>query len=397
MENTKENLWSKSYIFILLANLFIYLSFYLLVPTLPTYAKQTGGSAIEASLVVSIFSITALSFRFLVGKASRKFGHVRVILMAAAVLALTTFSYIFIPIIGIILVRIIQGAGWGMASTTVASLVSEIVPEKRRGEGMGYYSLSMIIAMSLAPVVGIMVMNAYSFRFIAYTSIVFMIIAAFLLKGVKVDKGKRENAKYEDKGFSMQDLFEKTALLPSFLCFFLAMTLCAIMSYIMLYGKEIKMNNIWIYFIGHVTMILVTRPFIGKIFDRVGQKVVIIPGAAAMIIGLLILANVHSVPTLIAASLFYGFGYGAVQPSLQAWAVNRAPAHRKAEANSTFLSSMDLGFTFGPILLSMVAAGKGYGFMYGISSIFMIIFIAVYLLKTAGASENEQDEIEEAS
>ncbi|MDD3224263.1 MAG: hypothetical protein PHX70_06080 [Clostridium sp.] len=43
MGNINDKLWLKSYIFIVFTNLFAYLGFYLLVPTLPAYAKQIGG------------------------------------------------------------------------------------------------------------------------------------------------------------------------------------------------------------------------------------------------------------------------------------------------------------------------------------------------------------------
>lgn len=76
-------------------------------------------------------------------------------------------------------------------------------------------------------------------------------------------------------------------------------------------------------------MVLLTRPAVGKIFDKKGHVVVILPGAICMIIGLIILSYAVSVPMLLLSSLFYGVGYGAVQPSLQTWAVNRSPSNRK--------------------------------------------------------------------
>lgn len=400
MGEIKNKLWSRNYIFALLSNLFMYLGFYLLVPTLPTYAKQIGGTSFEASLVVSVFSITGLICRFGADAACKKMGKKLVIFLGLCILALTTFSYMFIPVIGVIGFRAIQGIGWGTASTAVAAVFSEIVPEKRRGEGMGYYSLSMIVSMSVATVVAIMVMNKYSFNSIAVLSMIFVAISALLLQGIKSNKKeKSENATANKKAFSIGEVFEKNALLPSFLCFLLAITFCGIMSYIILYGREIKMNNIWLYFVGHVIAILVTRPFIGKILDEKGHAVVILPGAVSMIIGLIILSYVHSLPTLVVASLFYGLGYGAVQPSLQVWAVNRSLEDRKVAANGTFLSSMDLGFTFGAIILSFIADNKSYAVMYRAASIFMLIFLAIYgynLIRTRKTGDMEAEE-EQAS
>ncbi len=83
-------------------------------------------------------------------------------------------------------------------------------------------------------------------------------------------------------------------------------------------------------------------------------------------------------------------GYGAVQPSLQVWAINSSPEHRKGAANGTFLSSMDLAFTFGSILLSFIAESKSYAFMYRFSALFIVILLAAYGLSLFINSKQKQ-------
>ncbi len=396
-EKSSTKLWTKSYIFMILTNLFIYLAFYMLTPTLPAYAKATGGSNLEASLVVSTFSITSLLIRLFTGSIMDKIEIKPLLLVGAIILGVSTLSYIWLPLDAIIVVRVIQGIGWGLASTGAAAIFSDIVPENKRGEGMGYYSLSMIISMALSPVVAIIIMNLYSFKYIALMSIGFVIIGCLCFTGVKMPK-KNPTTNKDAKKFSLKDSFEKKAALPSLLCFLLTVTFCGIMSYIMLYGKELKITSVWVYFVGYAAMILVTRPIIGKIFDKRGHSVIIIPGTATMIIGLIILSYVHSIPTLILSSLFYGLGYGAVQPSLQAWAVDRSPNNRKGAANGTFLSAMDLAYTVGSILLSFVAQHSNYAIMYRLSAIFLVLLLAVYsyhLIKNSTSIEEVLEEDEE--
>lgn len=399
--NSPDKLWTRSYILILLINLFVYIAFYLLVPTLPAFAKQIGGSDLQAGLVVSGFSMSSLICRAVTGHVADKVDRKPLLLIGVIILALCTLSYMFLPISAVIAVRILQGVGWGMSSTAIAAIVSEMVPGKLRGEGMGYYSLSMIISMSLAPIIAIVVMDSYNFYVVAVFSIILVGVAMFLLQLVSISKNEiRRVGVSKEKIIVLRDIVEKKALLPSFLCFLLTIPLCGIMSYIMLFGKEVELSNIWVYFIGHVLMILVTRSYVGKLFDRRGHAVVIIPGAISMIIGLIILSYVDSVSTLVIASLFYGFGYGAAQPSLQAWAVNRSPVERIGAANGTFLSSMDLSFTIGSILLGLVAESKSYAMMYRFSAIFMAIFMLVYgiaLLEEKKIKTYRKDLLEKAS
>jgi MFS family permease len=392
-QSTSTKLWTRSYALMLFSNLFIYLGFYMLTPTLPAYAKACGGSNLEASLVVSTFSITSLLIRLFTGSIMDRIEIKPLLFLGAIILGGSTLSYIWLPLGAIIFVRIIQGIGWGLASTGAAAIFSNIIPEEKRGEGMGYYSLSMIISMALSPIFAIVIMNLYSFKNIALTSIALVVIGVLFLSQVKMPKRISVKSKSKKK-FSLADSFEKKAALPSLLCFLLVITLCGIMSYIMLYGKELKISSIWIYFVGYISMILVTRPLVGKIFDKKGHAVIIIPGSISLIIGLILLSFANSIPTLIIASLFYGLGYGAVQPSLQAWAVNRSPNDRKGAANGTFLSSMDLAYTVGSILLSSIAEHKGYAVMYRLSSIFIVLLLIIYSYKLFISNTKKEEDLE---
>lgn len=356
----------------------------MLVPTLPAYIKEIGGTNFQASLVISIFSISSLSFRLITGNIVDTLGKKVIALIGVFIMFISTFTYIWVSVMGIIFIRLFQGVGWGMFSAALATAISDVVPKERRGEGMGYYSLTMIISMSLGPITAITMMNRYNFDVIAVISLISLIIGTVLLSVTSVKQTKETG---EKKIIEWKKVFERKALLPSFLCFLLTITLCGIMSYLMLFGKELKMTNIWVFFIGQVSMILLTRPFIGKIFDKKGHTLVVLPGALFIMLGLIVLSYTKSTSTLVVASILYGLGYGAVQPSLQAWAVNRSPAERKGAANGTFLSSMDLSFTIGPIVLSFIAEWKSYAMMYRSSAMFMVFFLAVYLFSLSHAED----------
>ena len=384
-----SKLWSINYVFLLLANIAIYLAFYMIVPTIAGHTKDIGGSSLEASLAISIFSITSLAFRLISGNAADKMGKKPIAVIGIAVCIVSTISYYFVPVTGLLLMRILQGVGWGMSSAAVGAAFSDIVAPDRRGEGLGYYSLTMAVSMSLAPLVAIMIMNGPGFNIVLATSITFLIIGIPLLEMAGIsERGVKQDTSDKTPLVDWKNLFEKRALLPGLLCFICVITLCAIMSYIYLFGKEIKMTNIWIYFLGHVTMVLITRPFVGKIFDKKGHKVVIIPGAICMGLGVFLLSLTNSIGTLIIASLFFGFGYGATQPSLLAWAVNRSPANRKGAATGTILCSMDLSFTLGPFILSFIADKTSYAVMYRLSSVLMVLFLVIYLINIVGRKKS---------
>jgi MFS family permease len=380
LHNSKQSLWTKNYVLLLLGNLLLYQGILMLIPSFPVYMKQIGGNDLQASLPFAVFSISALIVRALSGNAADTLGRRPLLLAGLSILILFNSSYFFVSTIGVILVlRFCQGIGWGMTSTTFATIMSDIVPANRRGEGTGYFALSIIMATSLATIAGMEIMKRYDFTIILFVSTAFVMTGMLLTMAISLAPIKQlAKASRRKKGFAWSDLFEKKALLPSLLCFLHSITLGGIMSFLMLYGQEMGVENTWIYFIGHVSMILITRPFAGKLFDQKGHAVVIIPGVLLMITGLTILSYATSESTLLLASLFYGLGYGAAHPSLQAWAINRSPENRKGAANGTFLSSLDLGYAVGAVVLGLIATHTNYAMMYRISVLFLVAFAGIY-------------------
>ncbi|MFD2209700.1 MFS transporter [Virgibacillus halophilus] len=377
--HVSSKLWTKNFIIIVIGNLFVYMGFQMLIPTLPVYVKDIGGTDMQAGLVVSLFAFSALIFRSITGKAVDSWGRAPLLFIGFIVLILSNLSlFVFSTVVMLLSIRAIQGIGWGMTSTTIATIMSDNVPDKKRGEGTGYYALSVILATSLAPIVGIAMQNKLGFNAILIFTSIVMVVGLLLMNMIRIPKRARTAMPASEKQPILKQLFEKQALLPSILCFLLAVPFGGIMSFIALFGREIGINQIWVYFIGHCAMIVITRPFIGKLFDKRGHASVILPGAISMAIGLITLSFTTSIATLVIASLFFGFGFGAVQPSLQAWALNRSPSHRKGAANGTFLSFMDLGVSLGIVILTPIISMTSYALMYRYSALFMIAFLIIY-------------------
>lgn len=386
-------LWSKNFLLVVIANLFVYQGFQMLIPTLPVYIKDIGGSDFQASLIVSLFAFSALVFRSITGNAVDKVGRKPLLILGFIVLVAFNLTFFAFSAIALLLIlRLFQGIGWGMTSTSIATVMSDNVPDARRGEGTGYYALSVILATSLAPIIGIAMLNRFDFNAILLVTTAFMIIGWILMQGISIPKLQKGDVTAEKKGFAWKDLFEKQALLPSFLCFLLAIPFGGVMSFIVLFGEEVGIENIWIYFIGHCLMILISRPFVGKLFDKKGHASVLFPGAVSMLAGLILLSFTTTIPMLVLASLFYGLGFGAVQPSLQAWAINRSASDRKGAANGTFLSFMDLGVALGTVFLSTIASAANYAMMYRLSALCMVVFLIIYSLSFIKKGHEQQQQ-----
>jgi len=377
-KTNEVSLWTKEFIGITISNLFLFLSFQMLIPTLPVYVEESGGDELAIGLVIGIFTISALLTRPFAGKGLDTVGRKKILVIGMIIFVLSVAGYYwFATVFLILVVRFIHGIGWGMATTTLGTMISDIIPAARRGEGMGYYGLSSTLAMALAPMVGIWVMNEFGFGILFLTATIFGLLSIILFLCVPYQEPQMKQEKVAQ--FSLwKGLVEPKALFPSLLVLLLGVTYGGIVSFITLFGADVGIRNVGWFFLFNALMVMIVRPVAGKLFDRKGHKWVLYPGAFFSIIGLILLSYTTTVSTLIAASVFYGIGFGAIQPSLQAWTINRVSPQRRGTANGTFFSGFDLGIGAGAMLLGIIARYTSYAMMYRISVVLMVIYLVIY-------------------
>jgi MFS family permease len=375
----REPLWTHNFLITAISNLFLFFSFQMLIPTIPIHVAQMGGDDIQVGLVIGLFTIASLLTRPFAGKALDKLGRKQVLIVGLMICTFTIAGYSYMAAVTLILAgRFVHGVGWGISTTSLGTVIADIIPSTRRGEGMGYYGLSNTLAMALAPMSGIWLMNHYGFQKLLFVSslLAIMSLSSSLFISYPIPSPSKKpglQLKWSDQ------LWERTAIFPSLLLMLTAICYGGIVTFITLFGREVGISNVGWFFLSNAAMVLIVRPLTGVLFDRKGPKWVLIPGAFFTIGGLLLLSYARTEGGLILAALCYGAGFGSLQPALQAWTISRADPSRRGAASGTFFSANDLGIGIGAMVLGAVAKLKGsYADMYRFSIVLMIIYLAVY-------------------
>ena len=156
MQQPKPILWTKDFIIVSAMNFFFTLIFFLLMVTIAVYAvDEFQASTSEAGLVSGIFIIGVLLGRLGAGRFIEQVGTKRLLLMGIICFGITTLLYFGINSLSFLLVnRLLHGVSFGIVSTATGTIVAQIIPNSRRGEGVGFYSLSVSLATAIGPFVG---------------------------------------------------------------------------------------------------------------------------------------------------------------------------------------------------------------------------------------------------
>ena len=372
-------LWTKEFVILALSNFMLFVAFQMLIPTLPVYVTEKGGDQLAVGLVVSLFTVSALLVRPFTGKALDTMGRQPVLLSGLAIFLLAVSGYYWMASVALVLaLRFVHGIGWGIVTTTYGTIVSDIIPAERRGEGMGYFGMFANLAMAVGPLIGLWVSQKWGYGWLFGLSGGLTVLAMVLSRMVEI-KGPVGPIKPDAAG-GMGGLFEQKAMFPSLLALLIGIIYGGIVSFITLFGLEVGIANVGLFFLFNASSLMLIRPLSGKLFDRKGPVWVLLPGGALIGAGLVTLSYSTTEVGLIAAAILFGMGTGAVQPSLQAWTIQRVDPSRRGAATGTFFSAFDLGIGGGAMILGAIAKETGFALMYRYSLAVVFIYLLIYVV-----------------
>ncbi|KAA9021654.1 MFS transporter [Niallia endozanthoxylica] len=384
-----EKIWTKNFTLLVLANFFIFLGFQMTLPTIPLFIEQLGGNDQLIGLVVGIFTFSALIIRPFAGHALESKGRAFVYLTGLVVFVISVGSYAFaMSITFLFMMRIVQGIGWGLSTTASGTIATDSIPANKRGEGMGYYGLSGNLALAFGPSLGLTLSGVLPFQQLFFICAGLGLAAFISSSFIKYKKVAPTEEKEKRKKW---DLYEKSALQPSFLIMFITVTFGGIATFLPLYTAQEGITGIQWYFLLYALALMVSRIFAGKLYDKKGHRAVFIPGTSLIVIAMLLLAWLPNNEILFTAAILYGFGFGTVQPALQAWSVKQTPVHRRGMANATFYSFFDIGIGLGAMFFGQISFLFGYKSVYlsAATSVLISILIYLFLLFKGAKRSNE--------
>lgn len=365
MESTK--IWTKDFTLITIINLTIFLGFQGLTPTLPIYMRSLHYDDDIIGWMVGLFTVSSLIMRAVSGLWMDKAGRRVVFLIGLASFAVTTLLYPATSILWLLFViRFVNGFAWGGLSTASSTIATDLIARERFGEGMGYFGLSVALALAIAPQFALKLQDMGGFKLVAQVTAGMMVLVLILFMALKVPEVEKDVS-------GNKSPYEKTAIVPAILMGFVTFSYGAIASFVSIYGGEQGVHNIGLYFTVYAVMVLVSRPFFGTMVDKRNARIVCVPGFIMMAFGLIMLYFANNLALFLISGITFGLGFSAGQSALQAMAVRNAPPTRIGAANGTFYTGFDGGIGLGAVVSGILANSYGYGKMFSLMAIAPLI------------------------
>ena len=376
-KSRKNSIWTGSFLSICFSNFIVFLVFYALLTTLPIYAmKNLGRNEAEGALLVTVMLIAAIILRPFSGMIIDKLGKKKTLCIAIFLFSITTFAYLlFGEYNELLILRFVHGISFAVATTAAGAIAADIIPPEKRGEGLGYYTMSTNLAVVAGPFIGLTLMQFIPFQSLFLTLSIITIIGILLSLFVQVPYIDMSNIS-KDK-FSIHSLFEVKALPIAVLAGIVSFAYSGIISLISVFADSIDLSSISSYFFAIFAIVmLVSRPTTGKAFDLRGASFVLIPSLIIFSIGFVALSITGSSLMFFVAAAITGLGYGALLPGFQTMAIELTSVQRTGHATATFFTMYDLGIALGTYLLGVLVTKTNFSFVY-LTCALVIVFVTI--------------------
>jgi len=370
----EQRLWTKNFICIWVINLTLSIWGFMIHAPFPFYIIHLGGNELIVGITAGVVSIAAMMMRPFAGWFLDNVSRRALFVVGALVIIAASFVLYAVPILAIaILLRILMGFMFSAATTASNTNAADAIPPKRFGEGIGLLGLGNTLGTAFGPMIGLGIMGMFGFPPLFITSAVIM-LAAFLVSKVfsfkSIDKANR-------KKIELKKLLNKDALPASIVLMLASMPFGGVVLFVALYGEQYGIGNGAIYFMLIAVGSGTARLLGGRIIDRRGEKPMVIFGNACFVAALVLLIP-HMAVAYYLSGLFFGLGFGVMNPAMQAMAMRIVPTENRGSATSTFQISHDISGGLGGILAGWIVTHWGYAAMFASLIIFVFISYIVY-------------------
>jgi MFS family permease len=365
-----QSLWTPAFALLCCAQFFGSAQHALLQPTFPLYITSLGGTPLKVGFVLACFAVTSVVFRPLIGGWADRWSEPRVLTCGLLLLSAAVFLC-FAPFAEITMfANALRGIGWAALNAGGYSLLALSAPPARRGEASGYYSGVQASGTILLPALALWLIDAPfgGFNVVFIVAIALAAIGAgagaILSRHATQPAHDRRAVPIGPWWHEILNVLDREIILASILSFASHVTFPAVGSFLVLYAREIQIDNLGWFFVASGATSLLARPLLGRVSDRIGRRRALLACFVFQAIALMSLAFASNLIGLMIAGMLYMIGLAMASSTTLAIAMEQAKPERRGRAMATFSVALPLSNGVGALICGGLIESVGFFWMY---------------------------------
>jgi len=355
----------------------VFLSLFQLLPVAPFRILDMGGGTAVAGLFLGVLTYASALSAPVTGALADRIGKRRMLLITSLAIACFSVAYALSPNYWVPLVLVFfHGLFWSGLLSASSAYMTEVIPESRRAEGIGYWGMSTMLATAIAPAVGLWMYRRGWAWLCAGTAVLNLVMAAIAWR-LPVDSVVA--ARMTRDRFFGGSLVEWRVVAVAMALFLCSFGYGGIMSFIALMSDQNGITPRSLFFTAFALTVLVTRLFSGRLADRLGHRRFLLPCLALVTVGLGATALAETRGQLVVAAAVFGLGFGSQYPAFVGHVLKFVDPGRRGAAFGGILAAFDTGIGTGSIATGWVAQQLGFRAAFGLGAALSAFSIPYYL------------------
>lgn len=354
-------------------------SFTLVMPFISVFVEElqvpAGQVEYYSGLAVSINALTAALMAPVWGSLADRYGRKPMMVRAAFAMIFTMGGMAFVPnIFWLLVLRVLNGIFTGYIPNATALIASQ-VPKDKAGYALGTLSTGLVAGNLIGPTLGGVLAEIFGihqvFLLVGLLYLVALLLTIYFIKEDFTPVPKGEQMTFRELVSQVKDKQMMVGLfITSMIIIAAAQTVVPILT---LYIRHLGQKENLLFVSGLIVSLpgvasLVTSGYLGKIGDKIGNhRLLLLALAYSLLINFLCAIATNPIQLGILRFL-YGFGTGALLPSVNSLLTKLTPKEGISRIFSYNQLFNSLGSVVGPMLGSAVATGMGYEWVFYLAS-----------------------------
>jgi MFS family permease len=354
----------------------VFVSAFMLFPTAPYRIISLGGTESVAGWFLGLLTYFSAVSAPITGAIADRIGKKRMLVVCSV--AITGFStvYALTATYPVMLAFVpFHGVFWSGLLSASAAYMTDLVPESRRAEGIGYWGLSTIFAVMFAPSLGFFL---YRHGWLGLCAVVALLNVVMAVIASRLQE-THVRAHPPGASFFGGGLVEWRVMLASISLFLYSYGYGAITSFSALYADARGVTPKGIYFGVLAFITAVTRPITGPLGDKLGHRKVLLPCLALIAAGLALLALPATRTSLALSAVVFGIGFGSAYPAYAAYVMRGIEPRRRGAAFGGILAAFDIGIGTGSIATGFLVHRYGFAKAFGAAALLSALSLPYFL------------------
>ena len=364
----------RSLLTLFVAGLLFWASIASLLPTLPLYVQEVGGTKQQIGIVMGSFAIGLLLCRPVLGRMADDRSRKLVLLIGVAVVAIAPLGYLFVKSIPLLMVlRAFHGISIAAFTTGFSALVADLSPPKQRGELIGYMSLVNPVGVAIGPALGGFVQAEYGYPPLFIMSFALGMVGLFCAWQLTETNRQTEPDRLDRQRLGKKSFWRMLGTdrlrIPFIVMLMIGLVFGIIATFVPLFIQEYKIDlNPGFFYSAAAVSSFGLRFVTGRASDRLGRGLFITVSLVCYITSMVMLHRAHSPSIVLVAATIEGAGAGTLIPMMVALMADRSHSQERGQVFSLCIGGFDLGIALAGPILGYFADLLGYRSLFAIAA-----------------------------